>query len=103
MAVDSSGNLFVTDYVCSSVRKVTPAGTVTTFAGGGDGGTDGTGTDAGFDGPWGIAIDSADTLYVAEYDAPRIRKITSAGVVTTFAGTCAFVSHSNPALQTLFE
>ncbi len=86
---DSQGNLFVADYNNHVIRKVTLGGVVTTFTGtqGQTGGTDATGTSARFHGPTGICIDASNNLYVAEYQGNRIRKITSAGVVTTFAGS----------------
>jgi sugar lactone lactonase YvrE len=87
IAIDSQGNLFVADFSNSLIRKITPAGVVTTFAGGGSGpGVDGTGTAALFSGPLGIAIDAADNLYVADEFNQSIRKITPAAVVSTFAG-----------------
>jgi sugar lactone lactonase YvrE len=89
LAVDAAGNLYVVDQMNCAIRKVTPAGVVTTFAGLGDGdcgGDDGTGTDASFFWPGAIAVDSGGTFYVAETGNNSIRKITSAGVVTTFAG-----------------
>jgi hypothetical protein len=95
MALASTGDLFVSDNSCGLIRKVTPAGAVTTLAGGTYDTLDGTGTDAGFKGNWGITVDSADTLYVAEYDGASIRKVTTSGVVTTFAGTCAFETHTS--------
>jgi hypothetical protein len=86
--------LYVTDQYNQRIRKITPAGVVTTFAGSGIGegnieGTfaDGTGTNASFSRPTGIVIDKNDNLYVGEFYNNRIRKITPAGVVTTLAGT----------------
>jgi hypothetical protein len=88
-AIDTNGNIYVADYGAHTIRKVTPTGTVTTFAGspGTNGNADGTGTAATFSGPQAIAIDSSGNLYVANTLGHTIRKITSAGVVTTLAGT----------------
>ena len=88
IAVGSSGNLYVTDTGSSTIRKITTAGVVTTLAGtvGTSGSTNATGTAAEFNQPFGIAIDSSGNLYVAELGNDMIRKVTSAGVVTTLAG-----------------
>lgn len=86
---DSAGNLFVADTSNHRIRKITSGGVVTTFAGAASGSADGTGTAASFNSPVGIAADSADNLYVVDAVNHRIRKITPAGVVTTFAGSTA--------------
>jgi sugar lactone lactonase YvrE len=88
VAVDSSGNLYVTDSGNDTIRKVTPAGVVTTLAGtaGNAGNSDGTGPAASFNDPTGIGIDSGGNLYVADTINNTIRKITPAGVVSTFIG-----------------
>lgn len=89
VAVDASGNVYVTDLINHTIRKVTSAGVVTTFAGtaGSSGSTNGTGAAARFKEPYGIAIDSAGNLYVTDYANSLVRKVTPAGVVSTLAGT----------------
>lgn len=91
IAVDSLGNIFVSEKGNSDIRKITPAGVVTTFAGttGSSGIVDGNGTAAKFNYPTGLAIDSSDNLYTVDRNAQTIRKITPAGDVTTFAGTAS--------------
>ncbi|MGA2662044.1 MAG: hypothetical protein ABSH34_31580, partial [Verrucomicrobiota bacterium] len=103
VAVDSSGNLYVGDAYNNTIRKVTPVGTnwvVTTLAGspGNSGSADGTGTNALFNYPWGVKVDSAGNVYVADAANYTIRKVTPAGVVTTLAGSTQF----NPAGRGLY-
>jgi sugar lactone lactonase YvrE len=85
MVRDSGGNIFLSDIGNSTIRRVTAAGVVTTFAGaaGVTGLVDGTGTSARFTRPSGLTIDAADNLFVADFGNLAIRKITPAGVVTT--------------------
>jgi sugar lactone lactonase YvrE len=88
MVFDAAGNMFVSDTQAHNVRKIATNGAVTTFAGSGIySSVDGTGIQASFRAPSGIVIDSAGNLYVGDAEAHVIRKITAAGVVTTFAGT----------------
>lgn len=86
---DSAGNLIVADQVNNTLRKVTPAGVVTTLAGfaGSAGTTDGTGSAARFDYPLKMAIDPQGNVYVPCYNTNTVRKVTPGGVVTTFLGT----------------
>ena len=87
VAVDGSGNVYVADTEGHLIRKITSAGVVTTLAGSGsEGSADGTGTAASFNYPSSVAVDGSGNVYVADYYNSLIRKITSAGVVTTLAG-----------------
>ena len=92
VAADNAGNVFVADSYNSTIRKVTSDGVVTTFAGsaGQPGSADGTGSTARFYYPSGIAVDSQGNVYVADHDDSTVRKITSAGEVTTLAGSAGF-------------
>jgi sugar lactone lactonase YvrE len=87
ITIDASGNLFVSEWGSHKIRKISPAGIVTTLAGGGIYGVDGAGSIAGFALPSGLTIDATGNLYVADVHSNKIRKITPAGVVTTFVGT----------------
>ncbi|MCX6954759.1 MAG: NHL repeat-containing protein [Verrucomicrobia bacterium] len=90
VAVDLAGNAYVADTLNNTIRKITPAGVVTTLAGaaGQFGNDDGTGVAARFDFPLGIAVDRIGNVYTTSNSA-AVRKITPAGVVTTLAGQAA--------------
>lgn len=83
---DTAGNLFVCDRDNHRIRKITPQGIVSTFAGGTMGFADGTGTAARFNQPYCITMDAAGNFYVGDRINHSVRKITAAGVVTTIAG-----------------
>ncbi|MEO6993833.1 MAG: immunoglobulin domain-containing protein [Lacunisphaera sp.] len=89
VVADSAGNVYVTDSHGETIRKITPSGIVTTIAGTPTvaGSTDGTGAAARFNYPTGPALDRSGNLFVADWANNTIRKITPAGVVTTFAGS----------------
>ena len=102
MAADSTGNIYVSD--AYAIRKVTPAGVVTTIAGNAtlNGYTDGTGPNARFSYPQGLAVDTAGNVFVSDGNA--IRKITPANVVTTYAGFVNLQGYADgPAAGALFN
>ncbi len=88
VTVDGAGNLYVADTNNFTIRKITTAGAVSTGAGlaGVSGISDGTGNAARFSSPEGVTVDGSGNLYVADTDNHTIRRITSAGAVTTLAG-----------------
>jgi gliding motility-associated-like protein len=87
ITIDKQGNLYVSDVTNNAIRKITPAGVVTTLAGNGTAGfTNGKGTDATFYNPISLTCDANDNIYVTDYN-DVIRKITPQGDVTTFAGS----------------
>ncbi len=104
IAVNAAGHVFVADMGNSSIRRITPDGEVTTFAGsnGIRGDIDGSGAAARFSRPTGLTVDSAGTIYVADQSNHSIRKITPAGVVSTFAGSNGTGSQDGPGAQASF-
>lgn len=87
IAVDPSGNAYVTDYFNHKIRKIAMDGTVSTFAGSTPGFAEGTGIATQFYYPTGIVCDANGNLYVVDSGNARIRKITPSGVVSTYAGS----------------
>ncbi|MGZ3999470.1 MAG: NHL domain-containing protein, partial [Mucilaginibacter sp.] len=87
IAIDPSGNIYVAEQVGNLIRKITPAGVVSTFAGSGSATTaNGTGIAASFDFPSGLTIDSAGNFFVSDQATSMIRKITPQAIVSTYAG-----------------
>jgi len=89
VAVDSSGNVYVADFGNHLIRRITPSGVVSTYAGtGSPGDTNGDAIgEAQFDNPQGVAVDKDGNVYVADRDNIRIRKISPQGMVSSFIGT----------------
>jgi uncharacterized repeat protein (TIGR01451 family) len=88
--LDAAGNVYVADWGHDRIRKITPGGVVSTFAGCDNclgGYVDGPGTAARFYSPTGVAVDATGNVYVTEAGNHLVRKITPAGVVSTFAGS----------------
>ncbi len=103
--VDPSGNIFVSDQGNELIRKITPGGVVSTFAGqiGVAGATNGQGTNASFFGPTGLAADKNGNIYVTESGNYLIRRITAAGLVSTYAGIAGVKGATNgPATTATF-
>jgi len=87
--VDTAGNLFVADTNANRVRKVNTQGVITTIAGNGQGGFSGDGAaavNAAIQNPQDVAVDSVGNLYIAATGQNRVRKVSPAGVISTFAG-----------------
>ena len=90
VAVDTDGNLYIADTSNHRIARVDIAGTITTFAGTGEKGFSGDGGPAAqalLNGPFGVAVDGAGNLYIADSFNQRIRRVDIAGTITTFAGT----------------
>jgi trimeric autotransporter adhesin len=90
IVVDPVGNLYIADAANNRVRKVTPAGVISTVAGNGHqgfSGDNGPATAAQLNQPYGLALDAAGNLYIADYGNQRVRMIGTNGNITTVAGS----------------
>ena len=88
VAVDRNGNVYIADWH-NAVRKVTPGGKITTFAGGGTSGLGdgGPATSANLGSVLGIAVDPQGTVYISDPGHNRVRQVSPRGTITTFAGS----------------
>jgi uncharacterized protein (TIGR03437 family) len=89
IAVDSAGNLYIADSLNNRIRAVSATGMITTVAGNGTGGYSGDGgpaIHAELSGPQGVALDASGNLYIAESGNHRVRRVSTAGIITTVAG-----------------
>lgn len=105
MAIDGSGNIYVTDIMNNSIRKITVStGMVSTYAGTGSQGLqNGTASTATFHYPLGCTFDSNGNMYVSDTYNNVIRKISASGNVTTYAGTGASGAQNGPAASATFN
>ena len=104
IAFDPRGNLYIADTFNHLIRKVTPAGFITTVAGNGAAGFSGDGgpaTSATLNFPAGVAVDSAGVIYIADTWNHRIRMVDSDGKIHTVAGSAiqGYGGDGAPALQ----
>jgi sugar lactone lactonase YvrE/Tol biopolymer transport system component len=101
VAVDAAGDLYIADYNNQRVRKVSPSGTITTVAGGGNSGLGdgGPATAAALARPSGVGVDVAGDLYIADTFNNRVREVSPSGTITTVAGngTAGFSGDGGPA------
>ncbi len=101
IALDNSNNIVVADEWNNIIRRVTPAGAVTTIAGNGTAGsTNGNAASSSFNAPWGIAVDTTGNIYVGDGNNYTIRKITPAGIVSTYAGVNGMPGFTNGPIST---
>src|SRR5438093_272147 len=102
VAVDPAGNVYIADEGSNRIRKVNTAGIISTIAGNGKQGFSGDGgpaTSAALNQPSGVAVDPAGNVYIADEGSNRIRKVNTAGIISTIAGndTQGFSGDGGPA------
>ncbi len=96
LAMDSQGNIYVADADHNAIRKINPAGQVTTLAGtGAQGHDDGPGKQATFSSPQGLVLDAQGNLYVGDFYNNLIRKVSPDGAVSTVAGRAEVSGHQD--------
>jgi sugar lactone lactonase YvrE len=93
LAFDAAGNMYIADNSNSRIRKINTSGIISTVAGSSINGYSGDGgpaTSAKLNMPYGVAVDAAGNLYIADYFNHRVRKVNTSGVISTFAGNGTF-------------
>jgi sugar lactone lactonase YvrE len=108
IAFDGADNLYIADGTYSQIFRVAADGTFSVFAGTGkyaDNGDGGPATKAALEYPLGLWFDTSGALYVSDYDANRIRKITADGMISTVAGSgkSGFAGDGGPAAQAVLN
>jgi uncharacterized protein (TIGR03437 family) len=104
LALDGLGNLYIADTGNNKIRKVSADGTITTIAGNGTaayGGDGGPAVNASVRAPYGVAVDAAGVVYIAEYFSSRIRRVSVSGGISTIAGNgrYGYAGDGGPALS----
>lgn len=98
VAVDGQGNVYIADTSNYRVRKVSPGGTISTFAGGGSSlGDGGPATAAQLNAPKGVAVDGQGNVYIADTNDNRVREVSPGGTISTFAGGGSSLGDGGPA------
>ena len=95
ITIDAAGNIYVSDELADRIRKIDTSGNISTYAGDGNAtyaGDGGQATSASMETPYGIVFDAAGNLYISDMDSDRVRKVTPAGVISTYAGDGSNVS-----------
>jgi hypothetical protein len=108
VAVDAAGNLYIAEFAGNRVRKVSTAGIIIRAAGGGHLGPNGDGglaTNAVLNAPFALAMDTAGNLYIGDTTARRVRKVDTAGIITTVAGSgsSGYSGDGGPATKAGFD
>ena len=107
VALDAAGNIYVADSSNHRIRKITPGGTISTFAGNGTSGFngDGTATAKQVSSPYAVTVDSSGNVFIADYGNLRIRKVDTGGTMTTVAGNglLGFLGDGGPATAALLN